>query len=122
MPRLISSLPARPRSSLAVVLVLAFSLAAAMPPSASGDEFKVTIENHKFQPDEIVVPAGRKFKLIIENRDPTPEEFESPALKREKVIAGKSTGTLMVGPLQPGRYPFVGEYSEKTAKGAIVAK
>jgi hypothetical protein len=43
-------------------------------------------------------------------------------LNREKVIAGRSTATIYIGPLAPGRYPFVGEYNEKTAKGAVVAK
>jgi plastocyanin len=78
------------------------------------------IESHKFDPAEITVPAGKKIKLIVENRDATPEEFESHALNREKVIAGKSTATIFIGPLKPGRYPFVGEYNEATAKGTIV--
>ncbi|HEX9301598.1 MAG TPA: cupredoxin domain-containing protein, partial [Casimicrobiaceae bacterium] len=67
-------------------------------------------------------PAGKKVKLIVENRDPTPEEFDSHALNREKVIAGKSTATIFIGPLKPGSYEYVGEYNEKTAKGTIVAK
>ena len=43
-------------------------------------------------------------------------------LNREKVIAGKSTATIFVGPLKAGRYSFVGEYNEKTATGVVVAK
>lgn len=109
-------------SNVAAVLAFATCLPLANSATAADDEFKVTIQDHKFQPDEVVVPAGKKFKLIIDNRDPTPEEFESHALKKEKVIAGKSTGSVMIGPLQPGRYPFVGEYNEKTAKGVIIAK
>ncbi len=68
------------------------------------------------------MPAGQKIKLTVENRDATPEEFESKSLKREKVIAGKSSATIMIGPLTAGRYPFVGEYNEKTAQGVVVAK
>ena len=93
---------------------------ASTPALAADDEFKLVIESHKFDPAEITVPAGKKIKLIIENRDATPEEFESHALNREKVIAGKSTATIFIGPLKPGRYPFVGEYNEATAKGTIV--
>ena len=89
---------------------------------AADDEFKLVIENHKFEPAELAVPAGKKVKLVVENRDATAEEFESHALNREKVIAGKSTVTIFIGPLKPGSYPFVGEYNEKTAKGVIVAK
>lgn len=106
--------------------LLAFVAALALPGSnpalAADDEFKLVIENHRFEPSEVIVPAGKKVKLVIENRDATPEEFESHSLNREKVIAGKSTATIFVGPLKPGSYSFVGEYNEKTAKGTIVAK
>ena len=96
--------------------------AAAVLALAADDEFKLVIENHKFDPAELVIPANKKVKLVIENRDATPEEFESHALNREKVIAGKSTATIFIGPLKPGSYPFVGEYNEKTAKGTVVVK
>ena len=107
---------------LAAALLLAACLPAALPAAAADDEFKLVIQDHRFQPAELVVPAGKKVKLVVENRDATPEEFESHALNREKVIAGKSTATIFIGPLKPGSYPFVGEYNEKTAKGVIVAK
>ena len=90
--------------------------------SAAVIEIKVVIENHRFQPDTIAIPAGQKVKLLIENRDSTPEEFESHALNREKVIPANSTGTVYIGPLEAGTYPFVGEFNDKTAKGVIVAK
>ena len=94
----------------------------AAPARAADDEFKLVIENHRFEPAELVVPAGRKVKLVVENRDATPEEFDSHALNREKVIAGKATVTIFIGPLKPGSYEYVGEYNEKTAKGTIIAK
>jgi hypothetical protein len=59
---------------------------------------------------------------VVENRDSTPEEFESHSLKREKVIPGKSSATILIGPLKAGEYKFVGEFHEATAKGVIVAK
>jgi hypothetical protein len=89
---------------------------------ASEPEFALVIQDHRFEPAEVVVPANQKIKLVIENRDATPEEFESKTMKREKVIAGKSKATVLVGPLAPGRYPFVGEYNEKTARGVVVAR
>jgi plastocyanin len=107
------------RRFLLLAALLAFGTTAAV---AAEEEFKLVIENHKFEPAELTVPAGAKFKLTVENRDATPEEFESHSLNREKVIAGKSSATIFIGPLKPGRYPFVGEYNEKTAKGVIVAK
>ncbi len=110
------------RRALPFVVALAFALSGASSALAADDEFKLVIQDHKFDPAELTVPAGKKLKLIVENRDATPEEFESHSLNREKVIAGKATATINIGPLKPGRYPFVGEYNEKTAKGVIIAK
>jgi len=111
---------------LAVRLTAAFALATALvapvPALAADDEFKLVIQDHRFEPTEVIVPAGKKIKLVIENRDATPEEFESHALNREKVIAGKSTASVFIGPLKPGRYAFVGEYNEKTAQGVVIAQ
>jgi plastocyanin len=86
------------------------------------DTFVLMIKDHKFQPEELQVPAGKKIKLVVKNLDATAEEFESHDLKREKVIPGNSEATLLIGPLKAGTYKFVGEYNEKTAKGRIVAK
>ncbi|MCY7386907.1 MAG: cupredoxin domain-containing protein [Burkholderiales bacterium] len=97
-------------------------ISASMTAFAADIEIKLVIENHRFQPETVNVPTGKKVKLVIENRDSTPEEFESHPLNREKVIPGKSTGTVYIGPLAAGTYPFVGEFNEKTAKGFIVAK
>ena len=85
-------------------------------------EFSIVIKDHRFTPAEITVPAGIKVKLVIDNQDATPEEFESHDLNREKVIAGKSKGTVFIGPLKAGKYPFVGEFNEATAKGTIIAE
>ena len=60
--------------------------------------------------------------ITVVNDDATAEEFDSTALKVEKVVAGKSKGFVRIGPLQPGRYPFIGEYNEATAKGEVIAE
>ena len=82
----------------------------------------LTIRDHRFQPAELIVPAGQKIKLIIVNQDDTAEEFDSHTLNREKVIPANSSSTLYIGPLKPGRYPFVGEFHNQTAQGTIVAQ
>lgn len=108
---------------LAVPAFVAFAtLALPFAVHAADGEFTVVIKDHKFDPAELTVPAGQKIKLIVDNQDASPEEFESHALKREKVVAGKSRITLMVGPLKPGSYPFFGEFHEKTAQGVLIAK
>jgi len=89
---------------------------------AQDPSFSLAIKDHRFEPAELQVPAGKKFKLVVKNLDPTAEEFESRDLKREKVIPGKSEATFTLGPLKPGTYKFVGEFHEKTAKGSLIAK
>ena len=89
---------------------------------AETTELTIVLKNHRFDPAEITVPAGKKVKLVIDNQDATPEEFESHDLRREKVVAGNSKATVWIGPLKPGTYSFFGEYHEATAKGTLIAK
>lgn len=84
--------------------------------------YNIIILNHEFHPNEIKVPSGVKIKLIIDNQDSTPEEFESHSLKREKVISGNTTANILIGPLEPGRYHFFGEFNMDTANGWIIAE
>lgn len=89
---------------------------------AAEADFILVIKDHKFEPTELLVPAGEKVKLFVVNKDTSPEEFESYTLNREKVVAGNSTIKIYIGPLKPGRYPFMGEFNQATAQGVIVAK
>lgn len=110
-------------SRYACAAALALALVGAPWAAMAGDpEFTVVIRNHKFEPAEVRVPANTKVRLIVDNQDASAEEFESKELKREKVIAAKSKGTVLIGPLKPGRYPFVGEFHESTAKGVVIAE
>ena len=104
--------------------VLAIVLAALTAPTAAavGQEFNLVIRNHKFEPAEIRIPARKRVSIYVSNEDATPEEFDSSALKVEKVIPGKSKGLVRVGPLEPGRYEFVGEFHADTAKGVVIAE
>lgn len=105
-----------------VTLLCFTAMLAAAPVGARADDYTVTIKDHRFTPAEVKVPANKRVTITVVNDDPTPEEFESKVLKVEKVIAGKAKGTVRIGPLKPGRYPFVGEYHEDTAKGAVIAE
>ena len=91
---------------------------------AGVDEFTLTIKDHAFDQKELKIPAGKKVKLLVVNQDSSPAEFESKPLGREKVIPGKSTGLINLGPLKPGRYGFVEEYHEDQAgaQGTIVVE
>ncbi len=109
----------------AVLLVAGAALA---PAAMAGDEtrgpndYTLVIENHRWQPDKIVIPADTKVRFLIENRDDTPEEFDSHDLNREKVLMGKTKGQVYIGPLKPGTYKFQGEYHAATAQGVVIVK
>jgi plastocyanin len=108
----------------AVVLLIMATLGVFYSGAAAQDSFTatITIRDHRFEPAELHVPAGKRILLTVINADPLSEEFDSTALKVEKVIAGKSQGIVHISPLNPGRYDFIGEYHEDTAKGQVVAE
>ena len=113
------------KQSLTVALLASSALSAGLfnvHALAADNAYTLTIKDHRFEPAQLEVPAGKKLTLLVKNLDPTPEEFESHDLKREKVIPGNGQATITVGPLKAGTYKFVGEYHEKTAQGQIVAK
>jgi hypothetical protein len=85
-------------------------------------EYALVIRDHRFEPAEIRIPAGKKVKLLVDNQDATAEEFESHELNREKVVPGRSKLPLFIGPLAPGRYPFFGDFNQQTANGVIIAE
>lgn len=105
--------------SLAFVTVL---LSSGVGQAADVPVFTLAIKDHQFNPAAFEIPAGTKVKLIIDNQDSSAEEFESFELNREKVIPGNAKGTVFVGPLKPGEYPFFGEFNPKTAQGKIIVK
>jgi hypothetical protein len=126
MKRLLLVNPLLPHAAYAtglLLLSLAFSPDAyAADAGNASNDYKLFIKDHRFQPDELTIPAGTKIRLVVENLDATPEEFDSHALNREKTIAGHSTATIYIGPLVPGRYPFSGEFNADTAQGVIIAQ
>lgn len=89
---------------------------------AADSEMVLIIREHRFEPSELKVAANQKIRMTVKNLDATPEEFESHELNREKVIPGKGQATIYIGPLKPGRYPFMGEFNQKTAQGVVVAE
>lgn len=84
--------------------------------------YPLTVENGRFTPETINVPAGQRFKIVVTNKGPGPEEFESIELKKETVLAPGVTRAVVFAPLKPGVYKFFGEFHPDTAKGQIVVK
>lgn len=89
---------------------------------ATDAEITLAIKNNRFSPAELHIPAGKKIKLVVDNQDASAEEFESYDLNREKVIPANSRGFIFIGPLTPGRYPFFGDFHQKTARGVVIAE
>ena len=104
------------------IFALALILSSQGVMAAENSTFEMTIKNHRFEPAEITVPAGKKVKLLIHNSDTTAEEFESYQLNREKIIPGGKQAVIYIGPLKAGNYPFFGEFHEDTAKGVIIVQ
>ena len=104
------------------MLAMAQAVLGAPGVNALAQEFNLVIRNHKFEPEEIRVPAGKRVSVYVTNEDTTPEEFDSSALKVEKVIAGRSKALVRIGPLDAGRYEFMGEFHAETAKGVVIAE
>lgn len=105
--------------------LLAFILFTFLPMAASAadlPEFALTIQNHRFSPAELAIPANTKVKLVVTNKDATAEEFESHELNREKIVAGGATINVYVGPLKAGRYPYFGDFNQATAQGVLIAR
>ena len=108
--------------SIFCAIAMGGALMAAAGSVAAQVVFTLVIKEHRFEPAELQIPAGKKVKLIVDNQDATPEEFESHSLNREKIIPGKSKANIFIGPLKPGSYEIFGEFHQDTAQGRIVAK
>lgn len=80
------------------------------------------IKDHVFVPSEIKAPAGQKIKIKVTNLDNVMEEFESSDLHREKILRPGVTETIILAPLKPGKYSFIGEMHDKTAKGILIVE
>ncbi|MCQ8240149.1 cupredoxin domain-containing protein [Acetobacteraceae bacterium KSS12] len=101
----------------AVLLAVPFLTARADEPLV----FKLTLKNHKFQPDHLDVPTGQRFRIQLTNNDDTTDEFESYDMKFEKIVTVGSTVTVRAGPLHPGTYKFFDDYHPESAVGTVTA-
>ena len=108
------------KNSLLKSFVVGMMVASCASVAWAETEVKLTIQDHKFEPAELAIPARQKVKVIIENLDPSPEEFESYDLDREKIIPAHGKTFVLLGPLKPGRYNFFGDFNKETAQGVVV--
>ena len=93
-----------------------------MAGTAFADDLVLTLKDHKFSPQQLVIPAGKKVRITVKNMDNTPAEFESYDLNREKIVKGGEEITVLLGPLDPGVYQFFDDFHKDTTTGTIKAQ
>jgi hypothetical protein len=84
-------------------VLLAGSMAGSMA-GAAVPEYRLVIRDRRIEPVELAVPAGQPLKLVVQN--------EGAA---DAVVTS-------VGPLEPGRYEFYGEFNARTERGWLVVR
>ena len=105
------------------VVLLSIACSAALASAAdTPPELALTLDQHRFSPEELRVKANTPFILVITNKDKEEEEFEMSSLRIEKIVPGGKTLQLKMPALKPGTYEFIGDFHEKTAKGRILAE
>ena len=106
------------------IVALTLGLLLPMMPMARAEDtvtLSISLKDHRFQPAEPHVPAGKPLTIILKNLDPAPAEFESNMLRVEKVVTGGGTITIRIRPLEPGRYRFFDDFHPET-QGYLVVK
>lgn len=102
-------------------LAALFGTIAVAPAYADVPSFAITIENNRFVPSAVEIPAGVKVKLVVKNENRTASEFESSELHREKVVTPGQQVVVFVGPLDPGTYEFFDDFHPHT-RGHLIVK
>lgn len=89
---------------------------------AAGEEsYTLTIQDDKFVPQTLAVPAGKRVKIQVKNARSAPSEFESADLSVEKVVPSGTTLALWIGPLKPGKYKFFDDFNPSVVGWVEVA-
>ena len=89
---------------------------------SAGEAYTLTLKDHRFEPAQLTIKAETPATLIVKNLDAVPEEFESKPLRIEKIIPANSEASFAIRALKAGRYKFVGEFHEDSAKGELIAE
>ncbi|WP_248746041.1 cupredoxin domain-containing protein [Pseudomonas sp. MWU12-2037] len=82
----------------------------------------LVLQNHRFNPSNFTVPAGKRFRIQLTSHDPSVDEFESYDMKFEKIVTPNTTITVYAGPMHPGTYSFFDDYHPEDAKGTVTVE
>lgn len=112
----------RYNEKIVCVGVFAASLLVAIPSIATAEtvqEFPLTLQDHRFTPENLSVIPNKRFVIVLENKDNHPEEFESYDLEFEILVLPHKTIRVPVRALPKGTYSFFGDFHPKTARGMV---
>ncbi len=110
---------------LLFVALLWFGLGWAADSRAQGVElptFHIVVQDGRFQPARLEVPAGTRIKLTLQNDGPGPLEFENDDLRVEKVLNAGARSFVVLPRLKPGEYSFIDEFNPITGELILIAK
>lgn len=110
------------RASIVGVMIVAAAGAGQSASAAEDLVFRIEFRDGVVTPRELVVPAGTRIKLELHNLGDTPAEFESLELRKEKVLAPKSSSSLVIRTLAPGRYDFFDDFHPGSPPAVLIAK
>lgn len=115
---------ARRYSAGLVLAAMQVAFLAGIPAASAAEDptFRIEFNDGEMSPREIEVPAGVRIKLELHNLGETPAEFESLELKKEKVLAPKSSSSLIIRTLAPGRYEFFDDFHPGKPPAVLIAK
>ena len=106
---------------IAAAAAVAGAASASTAQDGSPQPLVVTLQNHRFNPSILTIPAGARVRVTLINRDAATEEFDSHDLRVEQVVTPMGKISFNVGPLRPGQYSFIGEFHAGTAQGKVIA-
>ena len=116
-----------PRRSTSKYAALAFGTLATLAlcaPSFASDSAasELRVQDGRFEPASLVVPAGQPFQLKVVNSGNSAIEFESFDLNRERVVQPGASITVYLPSLNPGTYKFFDDLHEDAGHGTLTAK
>jgi hypothetical protein len=112
----------RMRYILPLSVLIAGLLTSLTTLAADDLSFELSLKAHKFQPQQLTMPADKRVKLTIKNLDATAAEFESHSFKAEKIVPAGGEVSLYIGPRTGGTYDFFDDFHEDETKGTLIAK
>lgn len=84
--------------------------------------FHITVQDGRFTPSRLEVPAGTRIRLTLQNDGPGPLEFENDDMHIEKILGPGGRSFIVLPKLAPGEYSFVDEFNPITGELVVIAK